>query len=138
MTGLSNQLGISGIPSLSSKQIYNEDWDDEAVGVEEGKDWEDEVDRELENEPVFDELPIKTEAESPNAFRRERKLKIIKRLVERPKTVQERFPAFEPGRILDFTELFEGFTVRKSRISKRPLQGEQDKYLDDLRFPISA
>jgi len=123
-TGLSNQLGISGIPSLSSKQIYNEEWDDDAVGLEEGKDWEDEVDRELENEPVFEEFPIKTEAESPGGLRRAKRIRVIKRLVERPKTVRERFPAFEHNKVLDFTELFAGYTVRKSRISKRPLQGK--------------
>lgn len=122
-SGLSNQLGISGLPALSTKQIYNEDWDDDAVGLDEGKDWEDEVDKELENEPVFEEFPIKVENESPRGLRKAKKVKVIRRLVERPKTVRERFPAFEHGKILDFTELFAGYTGRKSRISKRLLQG---------------
>ena len=44
---LSNQLGISGIPTLNAKQIYNDKWDDsDIIGAEEGEDWEDEVNRE--------------------------------------------------------------------------------------------
>lgn len=122
---LSNQLGISGIPSLNAKQIYNEKWDDEeAIGAEEGEDWEDEVNRELANEEDDEGLiPVKTEAESPGALRpRQRRTRIVKRLVERPKTVYERFPAFEPGKVLDFTELFRGRVVKKPRnIRKAPL-----------------
>ena len=122
--GLSNQLGITGIPSLSSKQIYSEDWDDDdVIGAEQGQDWEDEVNRELENEELPpDEPVVKTEVQSPDTFRR-KKVKVVRRWVERPKTVFERFPAFEQGRVLDFTELFKGQVVKKSRISKRLLQG---------------
>ena len=121
---LSNQLGISGIPTLSSKQIYNENWEDEEViGAEEGQDWEDEVNRELENEELPDEPAVKTEVLSPDTFRRKKRLRVVRRFVERPKTVFERFPAFEQGKVLDFTELFKGQVVKKSRISKRILQG---------------
>ena len=61
---------------------------------------------------------------SPGMFRpKEKKKRIIRRLVERPKTVYERFPTFEKDRVLDFTELFQGNTVHKSRISKRPFNG---------------
>ncbi|KAL5533957.1 hypothetical protein ACEPAG_417 [Sanghuangporus baumii] len=122
---LSNQLGISGIPTLNAKQIYNDKWDeDEAIGADEGEDWEDEVNRELANE-ADDEggVPVKTEAQSPEAFRlRQKRTRIVKRLVERPKTVYERFPAFEPGKVLDFTELLRGQVVKKPRnIRKAPL-----------------
>lgn len=121
---LSNRLGIAGIPSLNSKQIYNDSWDDDAIGAEQGEDWEDEVDRELENEVLPEEAYIKEEVHSPVALRREKKIRVVRRLVERPKTVYERFPAFEQGKVLDFTELFKGYTAKKSRIGKRSLQGE--------------
>ena len=122
---LSNQLGISGIPTLNAKQIYNDKWDDsDIIGAEEGEDWEDEVNRELENEVLDDEQQdtvIKTEVRSPVAVPRKKRTRIVKRLVEKPKTVYERFPAFERNNVLDFTELFKGYTVKKSRIGKRPL-----------------
>lgn len=122
-TGLSNKLGISGIPTLSSSQIYNEKWDkdDGAVGAGEGEDFEDEVDRELKEEEE-EEDPVKFESMSPVAPFKQRRVRVIRRLVERPKTVYERFPSFERNKILDFTELFQGFAVKKSRVVKRPIQ----------------
>ncbi|KAI0347944.1 hypothetical protein BDW22DRAFT_1350061 [Trametopsis cervina] len=123
--GLSNQLGISGVPGFTKNQIYNERWEDEeAIGPGEGEDWEDEVDRELEEEEEQDGALVKTEMESPRMGRKERKKRTIRRLVERPKTVYERFPTYERDKILDFTELFKGYTVPKSRISKRPFHLE--------------
>ncbi|KAF8973618.1 TAF1 transcription initiation factor TFIID subunit TAF1 [Flammula alnicola] len=123
--GLSNRLGISGIPSLNSKQIYSEKWDDDIVGPEQGEDWEDEIDREMREEEESDGTSIKQEVHSPNGIReKERRIRVVKRLVERPKSVYERFPAFEKDKILDFSELFKGYAVRKSRLSKRPYQVE--------------
>ena len=123
--GLSNQLGISGIPGITKQQIYNNTWDgDGAIGAGEGEDWEEEVDRELEQEPDYDGAIVKTELESPRVGRKEKKKRIIRRLVERPKTVYERFPTFEKDKILDFTELLKGVTVHKSRVSKRPFYCE--------------
>ena len=78
------------------------------------------MDREIEEEGE-DEPHVKMEVESPRMGRRERRKKVVKRVVERPKTVYERFPTFEKDRVLDFTELFKGYTVHKSRLSKRPL-----------------
>ena len=122
-TGLSNKLGISGIPSLSSSQIYNEKWvkDDGAVGAGEGEDFEDEVDRELKEEEEEDD-PVKMEFMSPVAPFKQRRVRVVRRLVERSKTVYERFPSFEKNKVLDFTELFQGFAVTKSRVVKRPIQ----------------
>lgn len=122
--GLSNQLGISGLPSINERELFNDKWDDpDAVGPGEGEDWEDEVDRELEEESE-DEAAIKQEMMSPGEMRpREKKKRIIRRLVERPKTVYERFPNFEKDKVLNFTELFQGNTIHKSRISKRPFNG---------------
>ncbi|TDL28234.1 TAF1, transcription initiation factor TFIID, subunit TAF1 [Rickenella mellea] len=123
-TRLPNELGISGIPSLSSRQIYNENWDEDAVGAGEGEDWEDEVNRELENEQLPDETLVKAEVRSPDAFKKERRVRVVRRVVEKPRTVYERFPAFERGKILAFTELFKGHVVNKSRIGKRQLYVE--------------
>jgi transcription initiation factor TFIID subunit 1, fungi type len=122
--GLSNQLGISGIPSITSNQIYNDSWDDDgAVGLGTGEDYENEVDLELEQDQ--DTFDVKMEEESMYGSEKPpRRVRIVKRLVERPKTVYERFPTFEKDKILDFTELFKGYTVHKSRISKRPFHGE--------------
>lgn len=121
--GLSNQLGISGVPAFSKNQIYSDKWDDEeAIGPGQGEDYEDEVNRELEQE-VEEELPVKMEVESPRVGRKEKRKRVIRRVVERPKTVYERFPTFERDKVLDFTELFKGYTVPRSRISKRYFTG---------------
>ncbi|KAJ3519520.1 hypothetical protein NM688_g9291 [Phlebia brevispora] len=124
--GLANQLGISGVPSFTRDQIYSERWDEdgEAIGPGEGQDWEDEVDRELEAESEEEGAHVKMEAESPRIGKREKRKRIVRRMVERPKTVYERFPTFERDKVLDFTELFKGYTVQRSRISKRPIQLE--------------
>lgn len=109
---------------FSKNQIYNDKWDDEeAIGPGQGEDYEDEVNRELEQEEEEEESPVKMEVESPHMGRKEKKKTIIRRLVERPKTVYERFPMFERDKVLDFTELFKGYTVPKSRTSKRAFTG---------------
>lgn len=119
--GLSNQLGISNIPALNKSELFNAKWDDQAIGAGEGQDWEDEVARELEEEEEEDEPSyVKMEVESPLMGRKEKRKRTITRRIERPKTVYERFPTFERDKILDFTELFKGNTVYKSRLSKRP------------------
>lgn len=127
--GLSNQLGISGVPSIDAKQIYNDRWEDDeednvAVGPGEGQDWEDEVDRELAEEEDEDGEHVKMEVESPQVGHKQKRTRIVRRLVERPKTVYERFPTFEKDKILDFTELFKGVTIHKSRVLKRPFTSE--------------
>ncbi|KAG9314188.1 TAF1 transcription initiation factor TFIID subunit TAF1 [Chiua virens] len=125
-SGLASSLGITGVPALDASQIYNDKWDEdeEAVGADQGEDYEDEVDRELENESLAGDV-VKVEAQSPVSMRpRERRVRIVKRLVERPRTVYERFPGFEKNRVLDFSDLFKGYTGKKSRITKRPLIAE--------------
>ena len=121
--GLTNQLGISGIPTLSSSQIYSDKWDedDEAVGLDQGEDWEAEIDREMQEEEEPEDTQMRKEAHRPTV-KKERRVRVLKRLVERPPTVEERFPTFAKDKILDFSELFKGYTVRKSRLSKRPYQ----------------
>jgi transcription initiation factor TFIID subunit 1, fungi type len=127
-SGLANQLGISGMPNLNSGQIYNDKWDEDgAVGVGQGKDWEDEIDQEMQGELDDDDAQVKQEVRSPDGLQRKQKrIRVVKRLVERPKTVYERFPAFEKDKTLDFTELFKGYTVPKSRLAKRYFQGERE------------
>jgi len=121
--GLSNRLGISGLPTLKADQIYNNKWvDEEAVGPEQGQDWEDEIDREMREEGA-EHVNVKQEELVPSVRQKEKRTRIIKRYVERPKSVYERFPAFEKDKTLDFSELFKGYTVHKSRLSKRPYQG---------------
>lgn len=120
-TSLNNQLGISGIPALSSKQIYNDSYDDEdAVGLDQGDDWEDQIDLEMAQEG---HETVKMEVDSPALKQKQKRTKIVKRLVQRPKSVYERFPAFEKDKVLDFSELFKGYTVRKSRLGKRQFAG---------------
>ncbi|KIK07513.1 hypothetical protein K443DRAFT_129177 [Laccaria amethystina LaAM-08-1] len=125
-SGLSNQLGISGLPALNPSQIYNDKWDeDDAVGPEQGEDWEAEIDREMQEEEEESATGrVKQEVHSPVVRKKGKRVRVVKRLVERPKSVYERFPAFEKNRILNFSELFKGYTVRKSRLAKRPYQVE--------------
>ena len=126
-SGLTNQLGIAGIPSLSQGQIYNDKWDDEdAVGPDQGEDWEAEIDKEMQEE---EEDSVKKEAESPDGLKRQRRVRIVKRLIERPRSVYERFPTYEKNSVLDFTELFKGYTAPKSRLVKRPFQREHRIFL---------
>jgi transcription initiation factor TFIID subunit 1 len=125
---VSNQLGISGVPALDRGQIYNDNWDDGAVGAGEGDDWEDEVDRELQAEGDLDAPPVKMELDSPGVKPKQKRIRTIRRLIERPKTVYERFPDFHQGKVLDFTELFKGKTVQKSRLTKRPFSGMFESY----------
>lgn len=68
---------------------------------------------------------VKLEAQSPLTVQpKQKRVRTITRLVERSKSVYERFPAFEKDRVLDFSELFKGYIPKKSRITKRSLVGE--------------
>lgn len=42
----------------------------------------------------------------------------------RPVNVQDLFPSFEPGKILNFTDLFKGRSLKKSKVKHRPFNGE--------------
>lgn len=121
-SGLSRRLGLNVGQGIKSSQIFSDDTQDDrdAIGAGQGQDWEDEVNRELEAEGSSDIDAVKTEVLSPGIRPKQKRVRVIRRLVERPKTVHERFPTFDKDKILDFTELFKGYTVRKSRLSKRP------------------
>ena len=136
-SGLNSQLGVAGISGVSSREIYKEDWDEDGmVGAGEGEDWEDEIDREMQEEDEGGEdHPVKLERFSPVPGElRQRRVRIVKRRVPRPQTVYERFPGFERDKILDFTELFKGRAVQKSRVTKRPLYGASIRLLQRLRL----
>lgn len=124
-SNLAGRLGISGLPNLSSNEVYNDQWDDDddgAVGRGTGKDYEDEVDAELQNDQ--EDFDVKMEEEDVlEEERPPKRMKTVTRLVERPKTVYERFPTFEKGEVLAFTELLKGVSIHKTRISKRPFHG---------------
>ena len=56
---------------------------------------------------------MKMETVSPVAPFKQRRVRIVRRLVERPKTAYERFPSFEKNKVLDFTRsFFKGFPSR--------------------------
>jgi hypothetical protein len=121
-SGLSTQLGIGGISSLKEGQFFRDDWDnDGAIGAGQGIDYEDELEAIEED----DDKHVKAEALSPTGLytMKERRVRIVKKMVERPKTVYERFPAFEQDKILDFSELFKGYAVNKSRIKRSTFGG---------------
>ncbi|KAJ7193380.1 TAF1 transcription initiation factor TFIID subunit TAF1 [Mycena pura] len=124
-SSLTSRLGLNA-STLSSNQIYGEqyDTDEGAVGHGQGEDWEDQIDKEMQDEGDDDVASVKAEPLSPSAFQPQRRVRIIKRLVERPKSVYERYPSFDRAKVLDFTELFKGYTVQKSRLSKRPFHIE--------------
>jgi transcription initiation factor TFIID subunit 1, fungi type len=121
-SNLGSQLGISGLSGLS--------WGDSLYSGQ-GEDWEDEVDAEVRREEDLmredGASGVKVEQQEPEtppgAEEPKRKTRIVKKLVERPKTVYERFPTFEKGKVLEFSELFKGFAVKKSRITKKPFNG---------------
>ncbi|KAG8862822.1 hypothetical protein FRB96_000832 [Tulasnella sp. 330] len=56
--------------------------------------------------------------------RRERTRTIRNVVPTRPINVKELFPSFEPGKILNFTELFKGRAIKKSRVKHKPLNVE--------------
>lgn len=114
------QLGLPGLGGGASGWESN-------IYSGQGDDWEDEVDAEVrrEGDVVDDEPATVEEQEQEQEPKREEKkrTRIVKKLVEKPKTVYERFPTFATDKILDFTELFKGFAVKKSRITKKPFNG---------------
>ena len=77
---------------------------------------------------------MKEEVVSPRMGRKEKTKRTVVRRVERPKTVYERFPTFEKDKVLDFTELFKGYTVPRSRTSKRYFTGKSHRKMHLIRL----
>ncbi|KAG6873523.1 hypothetical protein C0992_008703, partial [Termitomyces sp. T32_za158] len=46
-------------------QIYNDKWDKDAVGADQGQDWEDEIDRAMREEEESEEALVKQETRLP-------------------------------------------------------------------------
>lgn len=154
---LGNQLGLSGLDSLTSNQIFSGFPEDGAIGVGQGDDFEDEVDREIKKEvddsdgaddegggdgdvkmegiptpPRMAHSPTSMDEdddlfgpEPPRKRPRRGEPKRTKRAAapSRPVNVHELFPSFEPGKILNFTELFKGRSLKKSKVKHRSLNG---------------
>lgn len=114
-------LAQLGLPGLST-------WENNIYSGQ-GEDWEDEVDAEVRREKdVVDEEPAvgqdqEKERDEEAVHQKKVKTRTVNKLVERPKTVYERFPTFATDKVLDFTELFKGFAVKKSRITRKPFNG---------------
>ncbi|KAG8711587.1 hypothetical protein FRC09_020515, partial [Ceratobasidium sp. 395] len=118
----SGGLGLSlGDPSTS----FNPAWayEDGAVGTGQGDDWEDTVDAEMVDHNDDDD-EVKAEAApspglfSPPAPRRRLVTKTRTVVIPRKPNVRDMFPAFDPARPCDFTELFKGRVPGKSRVNK--------------------
>lgn len=140
---LGNQLGLSGLNFYTSSRLFAGFPEEGAIGVGEGDDYEDEVDMEIKKEeedvdmgtmsplrPVVATATPSDEDEDdlfgpePPRKRRKKSKAARKAITERPKDVGELFPTFEPGKILDFTELFKGRAIKKSRVKARPYNGK--------------
>lgn len=120
-------LDFSGGLGLSLGDSFDPAWayEDGAVGTGQGDDWEDAVDKEIENEDEpMDE--VKEEAASPGLFSPVPSPKPKRRLVKKTRTVviqrkpkvKDLFPAFDPNGACDFTELFRGRVPAKPRVNK--------------------
>lgn len=141
---LGNQLGLSGLDLYSSSRLFAGFPEEGAIGVGEGDDYEDEVDMEIKKEEEDVDMgamsPLRPVVATPSVFgdddddlfgpepprKRRKKSKATRKVItERPKDVRELFPSFEPGKILDFTELFKGRAIKKSRVKIRAYNGKR-------------
>jgi hypothetical protein len=121
-------LGFSGLMSHATTELHDPDSSEASIspvlaGV--GMDLEDALEGdplELGAEP--DEQEQQHHLEGSKRQERPKKMRTKTRMVEKPKTVYERYPSFRPGKVLDFSELFKGYINRKSRVSKRPFHGK--------------
>lgn len=151
-SALGNQLGLSGLDSDTTTRLFSGFAEEGAIGKGEGEDYEDEVDLEIKREeqediwgsetdggphpllpattersPLHDDEPLNDEDDIFGEPARKKRRKMKKtRIVEekRPPDVLELFPDFEPGKILNFTELLKGHTLKKSRVKYRPYNGK--------------
>ncbi|KAH7107045.1 hypothetical protein BKA62DRAFT_685859 [Auriculariales sp. MPI-PUGE-AT-0066] len=115
-----------GSNALSRKQIYkdndNSDDDADVVHMDTGRDWEVEVDQELERDEPQPFAPMRPlsapqqPAPPPQGTKRKKTI-IVRRPVERQKSVYELYPDFEHNGVLQFTKLFRTAPAYKSRLS---------------------
>ncbi|KAG8928363.1 hypothetical protein FRC03_010912 [Tulasnella sp. 419] len=151
-SSLGNQLGLTGLDEYTTNRVFSGFAADGAIGVGEGDDYEDEVDRELEKEedggmvkrelgspqvvdhdmqepfdhtifdsPVGGELHDELFGPEPPKKKRKR---VKDNVPAKPKDVHELFPSFEPGKVLNFSDLFKGRVIKKPRTRYKPLNVE--------------
>ncbi|KAG8986866.1 hypothetical protein FRB90_003723, partial [Tulasnella sp. 427] len=135
---LGNHLGLSGLDFYTSSRLFAGFSEEGAIGVGEGDDYEDEVDMEIKKEEEDVDMsamsPLRPVVATPSEYgdgdddlfgpepprKRRKKAKATQKpIAERPKDVRELFPTFEPGKVLDFTDLFKGRAIKKSRVKVR-------------------
>lgn len=129
----SSRLGLGGFSSLAAVGRNGAE-DEDAVGLDQGVDYEDQVDMEMGDE--IEDYDYRTQYQSSAAPLRQKRVRVVKKLKPRPKTVNERFPAFKNDAVLNFSELFKGFTVNKSRVLKRPVSSASPWSFDIIHFVI--
>lgn len=114
-------LASSGVPNV---------WgvDDGIIGHDQGEDFEDDVDEEIKQEPD-DDAPLGGPLQPLQPFslsqaqkrtgevRESRPRKKQKAIVvpEKPRTIKDVWPMFEPGKVLNFTQMLQGKVTKKSR-----------------------
>lgn len=164
-TGISNQLGLSGIEDGATSDLFAGFGGDGAIGHGEGDDFEDEVAKELRDEDALGygeedmDTDVKMENITPQAPlrglredyddglmdedddlfgapeppRKRRRVQKAERAYQtrKPHNVHDLFPSFEPGKILNFTDIFKGRVLHKSRVKHRPIRGEHPLVLAD-------
>lgn len=133
-SSLSNELGLSGLSGFDPSWLSG----DGAIGMGQGEDFEEEVDNELGQEEDVVSVPsVKDEVRSPwpSGVPPRKKRKVArskenagsggpssKMASEEPRGVNDLYPWFEPGKILNFTNLFPESTAKKHTVNTKPLQ----------------
>lgn len=119
--GLTDQLGFN---LGRAGQLFGDDWAAEAVGRGQGDDWEEEVDRDMMNEEQdLDDQPMYATFDVPGTKTGGKRVKVVRTLVPKKKTIHELFPSYRKDKVLNFTDLFQGHIPRKVASTRRPLQG---------------
>lgn len=137
-------IGVSGL-NLGALGLSTFDYgrNDQAgnIGEGEGEDFEDEVDNEIKREEVDDSQFFGTQTTSgpstnisssaqlskrvsqPQLSRPRKKRKVVTE-PEKPRDVKDVWPTFEPGKILNFTQLLQGKVDRKAKAQHQPYPSE--------------
>ncbi|KAH8800593.1 TAF1 transcription initiation factor TFIID subunit TAF1 [Flagelloscypha sp. PMI_526] len=112
----SSPLGMAGTPhGLTQSQFLGQTAVEEyegAIGLDQGFDYEDQVDFELGDEEDFDgSQPFTTSFTG-----RQKRFRVVKKFKPRQKSVYECFPDFRPDSIPNFNQLFGSIAGGKSRL----------------------
>jgi hypothetical protein len=134
---LLSSLGIEGFGSLGlGSWDFNAELSavDGVIGLGEGEDFEEEVDKEIRRDDISDGangLPKSPRTGSPKRIRfgaerelaRPRKKRRVAKpeYPETPRTIKDVWPTFEPGAPLNFTQMLRYKVERKPRTHYHPL-----------------